>query len=193
MAKVLLVAEDNSLISIWDCTYIYIEKSSSYEFQRATFSGHKHRNLLKWNTVNATDGTLIEVKGPYICNGSNNDAAILESILESNINDLDDYFKEEDVFVVDRGYRDALDYLEEKKLFAKMPSYLKGTGYLSFLLYRDNFFLPKVLIIYYKYFSDVVINKNIESLDDDFRNICAQINRFRPPLASTDDEERKHI
>ena len=38
-------------LSIWEATYIYIEKSASYDFQRATYSQHKHRSLLKFMVV----------------------------------------------------------------------------------------------------------------------------------------------
>lgn len=46
MAKVLLKADEDDVITIWDATYIYIEKSASYSFQKASFSEHKKRCLL---------------------------------------------------------------------------------------------------------------------------------------------------
>lgn len=33
-------------------------------------------------------------------------------------------FKENDAFVVDRGFRDAVDFLEEARFHVKMPCYL---------------------------------------------------------------------
>ncbi len=41
MSKVLLSAEEDSIITIWDATYIFINKSKCYELQRNTFSVHK--------------------------------------------------------------------------------------------------------------------------------------------------------
>ena len=111
MAKILLCCEDR-VITIWDATYIYIEKSSSYDFQRATYSMHKHRSLLKFMLVVASDGFIIDVIGPFLCNGRNNDASITEEVLSESSYDISDWFERGDVFVVDRGFRDCLDYLE---------------------------------------------------------------------------------
>jgi hypothetical protein len=114
MAKILLSAEDDSIITIWDATYIFINKSSSFELQRVTYSGHKYRNLVKFMIVCTTAGYILEVIGPFICNGQNNDANITINVLNKNTDDLDNFFRPDDVFVVDRGFRDAIDYLESK-------------------------------------------------------------------------------
>lgn len=114
-AKILLDAKDDSIISIWDATYIYIEKSSNYEFQRSTYSMHKHRPLLKFMILVATDGHIIDVVGPYISNGHNNDASITQDIFTRNLNEICDFFEEDDLFVVDRGFRDSLDFMDGKK------------------------------------------------------------------------------
>ena len=45
----------------------------------------------------------------------------------------------------------------------------------------------------WKYFSNVLINNNFPFINDDLRNICAIINRFRPQLASTNDEEHEDL
>jgi hypothetical protein len=43
----------------------------------------------------------------------NNDAAILNHIPKSNIDDVKDFLEEGDVLVVDRGFRDSLELLED--------------------------------------------------------------------------------
>jgi hypothetical protein len=64
------------VISIWDATYVYIEKSSNYQFHRSTYSMHKYRNLVKFMMSVATDGYIKDAVGPYLANGKNNDANI---------------------------------------------------------------------------------------------------------------------
>ena len=41
LSKILIDCDESSIITIWDATYIYIQKSSNYELQRKSFSMHK--------------------------------------------------------------------------------------------------------------------------------------------------------
>ena len=45
---------DDQLIIVMDSTYLYLQKSSNNEFQRRSFSMHKHRNLIKPMIITAT-------------------------------------------------------------------------------------------------------------------------------------------
>ena len=56
---------DLSVITIWDGTYVYIQKSANYSFQKATYSMHKGGNLVKMMMVVSTTGYIIETFGPY--------------------------------------------------------------------------------------------------------------------------------
>ena len=67
--------------------------------------------------------------GPYYCNGHNNDASITENIMDVNFNDIKNWFEPEDIFVVDRGFRDCLEYLENKGFDTKMPCFLKNKSH----------------------------------------------------------------
>ena len=51
---------------IWDGTYYYtcIEKSSSYTFNRHTYSGQKHRPLVKFMSLVFPDGYVLDSIGP---------------------------------------------------------------------------------------------------------------------------------
>jgi hypothetical protein len=64
MSRSLLSADTDALIRIWDATYIFIEKSSNYHFQSASFSMHKKRNPVKFMILYASDGYMIDVIGP---------------------------------------------------------------------------------------------------------------------------------
>ncbi|KAJ8720634.1 hypothetical protein PYW08_006099 [Mythimna loreyi] len=56
---------ERKAITICDGTYIYIQKSSNYFFQRKSYSNHKYRNLLKPFLFVCCDGHIIEVSGPH--------------------------------------------------------------------------------------------------------------------------------
>lgn len=67
----------NTAIILLDGTYIYIEKGSKYAFQRKSYSMYKGRSLVKPIMVVASDEYIIDILGPYLADGKNNDAAIL--------------------------------------------------------------------------------------------------------------------
>jgi hypothetical protein len=46
-------------------------------------------------------------------------------MLKCNINDINDFVKDNDIFVVDRGFRDSLTLLEDLGIKAAMPSFMK--------------------------------------------------------------------
>lgn len=76
-----LLETENELILIVDGTYIYIEKSSDYSFQRQTYSMHKNRPLVKPMVIVTSTGYIVDVFGPYFADGNNNDAQILNNLL----------------------------------------------------------------------------------------------------------------
>ena len=47
IAKELLLSTPNQLALVIDSTYLYVKKSTNNEFQRRSYSLHKHRNLVK--------------------------------------------------------------------------------------------------------------------------------------------------
>ena len=54
VASQLMADRDDQLIIVMDSKYLYLQKSSNNEFQRRSFSMHKHRNLIKPMIVTAT-------------------------------------------------------------------------------------------------------------------------------------------
>lgn len=78
----------------------------------------------------STSGYFLSVLGPYFA--KDNDASILTHIMRSNLEDIRNWVEEDDVFIVDRGFRDSLTYLEELGIQVKMPSFMeKGEKQLS--------------------------------------------------------------
>lgn len=114
---------EGQLCIICDGTYVRHEKSSNNAYQRKSYSGQKKVPLCKPFTICTTDGFVIDVVGPFYA--TQNDATIMQIIL-SDPNGLRCILKKGDVFIVDRGFRDVKQQLEEEGFRVLMPS-LKGT------------------------------------------------------------------
>lgn len=109
-------------IAIIDSTYAYIHKSSSFRVLRQSYSLHKHRHLLKPTLVVAPDGFILAIFGPYFSDSANNDAGILRHELERDGDSLRNWFRNDDIVLVDRGYRDAIPFLQLLGINHKMPA-----------------------------------------------------------------------
>lgn len=110
IAKRLFDVHDN-LILICDGTYARHQKCTNNEYQRKSFSGQKKVPLCKPFTTCTTDGYIVDMLGPYLAN--ENDANILKILIEDS-NDLCRILERNDVFVLDRGFRDVKEDLEKK-------------------------------------------------------------------------------
>ncbi|XP_053393255.1 uncharacterized protein LOC123531130 [Mercenaria mercenaria] len=111
LAKHLFGAEEDEMILVLDGTYIYIQKSGNFKFQRRSYSIHKGRPLVKPMVVVTTTGYFVTIVGPFFADSKNNDAAILNHMLRSNTEDIRNFVKEKDIFVVDRGFRDSVSLI----------------------------------------------------------------------------------
>ncbi|XP_047543175.1 uncharacterized protein LOC125075506 [Vanessa atalanta] len=106
-------------ILICDGTYIYIQKSSNFLFQKQSYSLHKFRNLLKPFLLICTDGYIVDVTGPHAATTS--DATIMNAYIENEMNPIHYVLHNNDVFVLDRGFRDAISTLQTWGYQAHMP------------------------------------------------------------------------
>ena len=109
------------VVLIADGTYAYHQKSGNNIYQRKSYNVHKHTHLCKPFTMCTSDGYIVDMFGPY--EGNVNDATILKHILSTN-DKLVSILSVGDVFVLDRGFRDCLSFVESKGYSAKMPSFL---------------------------------------------------------------------
>lgn len=73
--------------------------------------------------VTTTTGYIIECFGPYLANGANNDAKITEQILRDH-QSVASFFKENDCFIVDRGFRDCVEFWNQIGINVEMPAFL---------------------------------------------------------------------
>jgi len=70
----------------------------------------------------APDGYILNIMGPYFSNCHNNDANILTHEFERDVEGVRNWFQNEDIFLVDRGYRDAVPLLRRLGIQVEMPS-----------------------------------------------------------------------
>ncbi|CAH2095644.1 unnamed protein product [Euphydryas editha] len=112
----------NNAIVICDGTYIYINKSANYSFQKQTYSLHKYRNLLKPFLIVACDGYIVDCYGPY--KATTSDSVIMNNLFRDENCPLRLYFRPNDTFILDRGFRDSITLLEQCGYKPCMPETL---------------------------------------------------------------------
>ena len=122
LAKELLNCQDSAIL-VMDGTYIYIQKSNNFNFQRQSYSMHKYRPLVKPMVIVTTTGHFVSIMGPYLA--KNNDSSILNHMIKQNVDAIKEYLNENDLIVVDRGFRDSLSLLENMGIKTAMPSFMK--------------------------------------------------------------------
>lgn len=66
----------------------------------------------------ASDGYILDIKGPYF----SNDANILVNALNNDVDGMVEWFRNGDIFIVNRCYRDATATLERLGTSFKMRS-----------------------------------------------------------------------
>ena len=99
-------------------------KKVQTSFQRRTYSAYKNRPLLKPMMIVGTDGYILDAIGPYLADGRNNDASILIIIMKNDTERLKTWLSDGDIFVLDRGFRDCTDILQQLGFRTQMPCYL---------------------------------------------------------------------
>ncbi|CAG2251516.1 unnamed protein product [Mytilus edulis] len=179
-------------ILVLDGTYIYLQKSSHHHFQKQTYSMHKGRSLVKPMMIVATDGYILNVLGPYYADGHNNDASIIKHVFKTNADEINTWMHDDDVMVVDRGFRDAEEFLKKLNFKVEMPCFLKkGAKQQTVDEANTTRLVTKVRwvvesangrIKQWKFLDKVVANHYVPHIGDFVRIVCALVNCFRPPL-----------
>ena len=73
----------------------------------------------------------MSVVGPFLADGKNNDASIAKNIFINNEQGVLDWLHDDDIIVVDRGFRDAVNTIRRFGFNVEMPDFLKGKKQLS--------------------------------------------------------------
>lgn len=186
--KHLHAPSETTAVLILDGTYLFIEKSSNFKFQRETYSMQKHRNLIKPMMAVYPDGYIADVFGPYP--GNKNDASILNDLLDEGVWGA---LQTNDVFLVDRGFRDSISKATQKGFVIKMPDFSNSPSAQltteqanrSRLVTKNRYVVEQAngrVKQHFSYFEKVIRNTTLTGLFQDFRVACALLNmRFKPP------------
>lgn len=98
---------------------------------------------MKPMVIVSTTGYFISIIGPYFA--KDNDASILNHIMKSNIEDIRSWIQDDDVFIVDRGFRDSITYLQDLGIKVEMPSFMeKGERQMSTEAANTSLLVTKV-------------------------------------------------
>lgn len=183
--------ENNKAIVICDGTYIYINKSSNFLFQRLSYSLHKFQNLLKPFLLVCSNGYIIDVLGPYAA--TKTDANIMSDIMNDGENPLHCFLQPNDVFILDRGFRDSLEAIEacgyesyvppSKDRWETQLTTEQGNEARSVTICRwvvevvNGRFKRDFKLLRHKYF-----NKTLPKMFIDFKIAAAMLNNFHIPI-----------
>jgi DDE superfamily endonuclease len=195
MSRILTQSDPGTPIFIMDGTYFYIMKSQNFTFQKQTFSGQKHRNLVKAMVICCPDGHIIDIVGMYCSDGYNNDAGMTIDLYDNNSGFQQ--FAEGSVVVVDRGFRDAVALFESYGNQVVMPNLLtRGHKQFTWEEANESRLVTKIRWVVesvngriknvFKFFRSTIQNTYI---DNDkaarfLRIACAMLNAFHPALAT---------
>lgn len=176
------------MITVVDGTYIFIEKPSDMELQRKTFSLQKNRNLVKPMMIVAPIGYIVAAELPYYSDYSNNDAAILNSLLKSST-----FFVKDDHLILDRGFRDSIKLLTDMGLTSSMPKLLPKD--------RDQFTAIEGrwtvescngrIKNVFAFFDHTVPMAHLPKVGPLFQIVCAILNAYFKPLVTESDDHEK--
>ncbi|XP_072946923.1 uncharacterized protein [Epargyreus clarus] len=174
-------------IVICDATYVFLQSSSNYLFQKETYSLQKLDNLVKPFMIVCCDGYIVECLGPY--KATSNDASITSLNLRNEESCLRSFFRRGDVFIVDKGFRDVINELQGHGFVTYMPeSLLENERQLtteqanrSRLVTMCRWVIEVVngrVKRDFRLFRHVFNNRAAMHLKDDFRISCALLNKF---------------
>lgn len=162
---------------------------------------HKGRPLVKPLIIVSTTGYYLSVMGPYLAR--NSDASILKHVMKSNIEDICNWVEKDDIFVVDRGFRDSLDFLEELRIQAHVSSFMsKGEKQMTTESANTSRPVTKIRwvvesansrIKQWKYLRHVLPTSQIPYIGDFIRIVCAICNRYMKPISNRNAAEDESL
>ena len=192
LAAELLADQPGRAILILDGTYIYCQKSANNMLQRRTYSMQKGRPLVKPMLVVTTTRYFVSCLGSYFADYQNNDAEITKHIVYSNKQNINQWLQKGDIIVIDRGFRDALDYLQKYEYKTLMPAFIDrsakqfstGTGNETRFVTKIRWIIESAngRIKQWRIFDKVLTNSILKSVGDLVAIVCALQNAYGAPF-----------
>lgn len=193
MCNGLFNPDGEKIVLVCDGTYIFINKSRNYKVQRETYTDQKKRNNVKIMMIVTTNGYIVHALGPY--KAGQNDASILREIDQTT--NVFANLRRGDILLLDRGFRDCVDYFKGKGLDAKMPALVQRSANgaqlstadanqtrlvtaLRFVVEARNGHMKSV----FKIFNTVWNSLLLPHLVEDFQICAALLNRYHISIES---------
>lgn len=123
MSRIIYDTNNEKIITIWDGTYIYINRSQNHYAQRIMFSVSKGRHLVKPMVCVTPNGTYVDVFGPYPA--TMNYAKIMEKVFNDHSIEMMGVLSPGDIFLTDRGFRDCADVIKRHGFDIYMPEFVE--------------------------------------------------------------------
>lgn len=184
-AHKLLDARPSSVILVIDATYIYTQQAQDHDAQKKMWSMNKSRNLVKPTMIVTPDCYIVEVTDAFFTDSKNNDASILKCHMQSDPK-WKELLQPGDILIMDRGYRDAKEFVSSIDVEPVMPSFLNRSdkqlqclaANKSRCVTRIRFVVERVNKLWreWKFFANVVHNKNYHHMNDWCKIVCAILN-----------------
>ncbi len=188
MAKILFDISDDKACCIFDATYRLAQKSSNFAGQKQLWSEQKKMPLVKPMVGCTPDGYILYVLGPF--DATHNDATILKDCF-SRYSEILSSIHEGDTILVDRGFRDVLNFLREVK---NLKVFCPGLGQLDTIEANASRFVTKIRWIIEQVFGRLKkkfrlfsIPAHNSTLTHDFELLLiafALLNLFHQPILS---------
>ncbi|CAF4165165.1 unnamed protein product [Rotaria sp. Silwood2] len=192
-------------------TYESIQQISASQFDKLSLGTEDVQNiildfrsvLLNVKTFDFDDPTSLSdesyfnftglrkaVIGPFLADGKNNDASIAKHILYNNDQGILEWLHDDDIIIVDRGFRDAVKAIEMFGFHSAMPRFLNGKKQFSTADANYSRCVTKSRwavesangkIKQFKYFNEIIQNSAISFVSDYLHIVCAIINAYLVP------------
>lgn len=187
-------------IAVCDSTYVYIQKSADFVFQKDTFCLFKSRHLFRMFMTVTTDGWILDVSGPFQANLSDSD--LIETIT-NNPGFSDIFLPNESLFLIDRGFFECQENMKKVGLPTLMPAFIeKGDKQLTTEQANESRICTKGRCVVemingkikqtFSQFNHVLTNKGRDSHQLDFKIACALLN-FSSSFKFCPDKEHPMI
>ncbi|CAF4616697.1 unnamed protein product [Rotaria socialis] len=197
IATRLLTENRNPCILVPDGTYLYIQVQLSFYIGFATWIFSFHEQKIRNNQMQPKTFNL--PKNRSLIN--DNDASILKHIMINNYDDILQWVEENDIMILDRGFRDSLGVLKSLGIDVAMPSFLGPKQNQSDVQDANNYRFVTILrwvvesvnarIKRFKWFNQVIPNSSLPSVQDFICIVAALLNCFHVSMVtpSPNDDE----
>ncbi|CAF2004019.1 unnamed protein product [Rotaria magnacalcarata] len=134
------------------------------------------------------DGYIVSSLEPFFTDSKNNDAAILKHCMLNNEQQVLSWLRDNDVLVLDRGFRDTVNTLNRLGLKVAMPDFLHNQQQLpadeanrTRLVTKNRWVIESVnrKIKTWKFMAQTIQNSTLRFISDYLDIICALINKYQ--------------